>query len=227
MILRRQSLIRPGVAVSLAVALALTCAAPIFAHDIPSSVTVLAFVKPEGQRLRLVMRVPLESMRDVNFPLVGPGYLDLARAEPLLAEAAKLWLANEIELYEDDARLATPQIVATRISLPSDRSFSTYSGAVAHTTGEPLVRDTQLMWKQAMLDVVLVYPITSDRSRFSIQPALARAIPAWSVSIRDGIKPRCASSSSASRTSSTASTISCSSSASSSRSGRFGHSSPS
>jgi len=173
-ILRRQSLIRPGVAASLAVALALASAAPIFAHDIPSSVTVLAFVKPEARRLRLVMRVPLESMRDVNFPLIGPGYLDLARAKPLLSDAAQLWLANEIELYEDDTRLPTPRIVATRVSLPSDRSFSTYDGALAHTMGESLPPDTQLMWKQAMLDVVLEYPITSDRSRFSIQPALAR-----------------------------------------------------
>jgi hypothetical protein len=173
-ILRRQSLIRPGVAVLFAVALALACAAPMFAHDIPSSVTVLAFVKPEGQRLRLVIRVPLEAMRDVNFPLTGPGYLDLTRAEPLLADATKLWLADEIELDENDARLAEPRIVATRVSLPSDRSFSNYSGALAHTTGEPLSRDTQLMWKQAMLDVVLEYAIASDRSRFSIQPALAR-----------------------------------------------------
>jgi len=158
----------------LAVALSVVCATPTFAHDIPSSVTVLAFVKPEGQRLRLIMRVPLEAMRDVNFPLTGPGYLDLTRAEPLLADATKLWLADEIELYEDDARIGAPKIVATRVSLPSDRSFSTYAAALAHTTGEPLARDTQLMWKQAMLDVVLEYPIVSDRARFSIQPALAR-----------------------------------------------------
>ncbi|HEX8946143.1 MAG TPA: HupE/UreJ family protein [Gemmatimonadaceae bacterium] len=174
MILRRQSLIRPGVAVMLAVALSIVCATPTFAHDIPSSVTVLAFVKPEGQRLRVVMRVPLEAMRDVNFPLVGPGYLDLTRAKPLLTDAAKLWLADEIELYENDTRVGTPKIVATQVSLPSDRSYSSYAGALAHTTGEPLAPDTQLMWKQAMLDVVLEYPITSDRAHFSIQPALAR-----------------------------------------------------
>jgi hypothetical protein len=156
------------------VGLALAGAAPMFAHDIPSSVTVLAFVKPESHRLRLVMRVPLESMRDVNFPLTGPGYLDLARAEPLLSDATKLWLANEIELYENDTKLGAPQIVATRVSLPSDRSFASYVTALAHTTGERLAPDTRLMWKQAMLDVVLEYTITSDRSRFSIQPALAR-----------------------------------------------------
>ena len=44
------------------------------AHEIPSRVTILAFVKPDAQRLRVLLRVPLESMRDIDFPLRGPGY---------------------------------------------------------------------------------------------------------------------------------------------------------
>ena len=35
------------------------------AHEIPPSVVVRAFVKAEGQRLRVLVRVPLEAMRDV------------------------------------------------------------------------------------------------------------------------------------------------------------------
>ncbi len=174
MILRRWSLIRPGVAGALAIALVLALPGRSTAHDIPSSVTVLAFVRPEGHRLRVVMRVPLEAMRDVNFPLVGPGYLDLSRDEPLLQDATRLWLADDLHLYENERRLDAPRIVATRVSLPSDRSFANYDDALAHATGPSLRADTQLMWKQAMLDVVLEYPIVSDHSRFSIQPALAR-----------------------------------------------------
>ena len=71
----------------------------IAAHEIPSSVTVLAFVKPEGQRLRILLRAPLESMRDVDFPLRGPGYLDIARAQPLLRQAARVWLAGSLTVY--------------------------------------------------------------------------------------------------------------------------------
>ena len=175
MILRRQSLIRPGVAVALAAALIVALpASRSFAHDIPASVRVLAFVRPEGQRLQLVVRVPLEAMRDVNFPVHGPGYLDLRGIEPLLRDAAKVWIANEIKLYENAAPLAPPRIAAARVSLPSDRSFTTYESAIRHTTGAALDPATELMWKQAMLDVALEYAITSDASHFSIEPALAR-----------------------------------------------------
>ena len=174
MILSCRSLIRPGAVAAIAASLVLALPGRPYAHDIPSTVAVLAFVKPQGDRLRMVMRVPLEAVRDVNFPLVGPGYLDIARSAPLLADAAKVWLAQDMELYEDDSKLDAPRIVATRISLPSDRSFASYESALAHSTSTPLPSDVQIMWKQAMLDVVLDYSIHSDRARFSIRPALAR-----------------------------------------------------
>src|SRR5215472_5146034 len=61
------------------------------AHDIPSDVTIHMFLKPEGQRLEVLVRVPLVSMRDMDYPRRGPvgaGQLDLARAEPALRDAA-------------------------------------------------------------------------------------------------------------------------------------------
>jgi len=178
-ILRRLSLIRLGLLrlglpAILAVGLIVALPARGDAHDIPSSVTVLAFVRPQGRTLRLVMRVPLEAMRDVNFPFTGPGYLDLHAAAPLMNGAAKVWLADEVTMYENDRRLPEPAIVATQVSLPSDRSFAEYSTALSHATGAPLPESTQIVWNQAMLDVVLEYPIQSDSSRFSIDPAFAR-----------------------------------------------------
>ena len=143
------------------------------AHEIPARVTVLAFVKPEGQRLQLIVRVPLEAMRDVVFPLRGPGYLEIDRVEPLLSDAARLWIADYIELYEGDTRLVDPRIVAARISLPSDRSFASFDSALTHVTGARLPLTTELPWNQAMLDVLLEYPIESASARFSLHPALA------------------------------------------------------
>jgi hypothetical protein len=151
-----------------------TAPRPAAAHDIPARVTVLAFLRPDGQVLRVVVRVPLEAMRDLDFPLRGPGYLDLSRAGPLLSDAAKLWVAGSMRLEENGRRLDEPRVVATRVSLPSDRSFETFDSALARVTGPPLPAGTELVWRQAMLDVLLEYPIVSERSSFAIDPAFAR-----------------------------------------------------
>ncbi|MDP9113405.1 MAG: HupE/UreJ family protein [Acidobacteriota bacterium] len=144
------------------------------AHDIPNDVTVQAFLKPEGQRLRLLVRVPMKAMRDVEFPQKGPGYLDLARVGPFLADAATLWISDAIAIYEGDSRLPKPQVVATTVSLESDRSFATYEDALAHARAAGLPPDTNVVWNQTMLDVLFEYPIQSERSEFAIHPALDR-----------------------------------------------------
>jgi len=144
------------------------------AHDIPNDVTVQMFVKPDGQRMRLIVRVPLKAMRDINFPLRGQGYLDLARVQDLLPGAAKLWIAGFIEVYEGDALLPNLQVISTRISLPSDPSFISYESALAHITGPPLPDSTDVSGDQTMLDVMFESPIASEHSRFSIHPRLGR-----------------------------------------------------
>jgi HupE / UreJ protein len=156
-----------------AVALVLIPAA-VTAHDIPVSVVVQAFVRPQGDHLRLLVRVPLGAMRDVVFPLRGDGLLDLPRADQSLRDAAMLWLAKDLAVYEGDRPLGVPALAGVRVSLPSDRSFTTFESALAAVTGPPLPPDTTLYWNQALLDVLFDYPIQSDRSTFSIEPSLAR-----------------------------------------------------
>src|SRR5437667_6355208 len=155
-------------------ALILVLALPAVAHDIPADVRVNAFVKPEGQRLRLLVRVPLKAMREVDLPRRGAGFLDLARADASLRNAATLWIADSVDLYEGDVRLAHPRVAEARVSLESDRSFASYEEALAHVTGPRLPDDTLLPWNQGMLDVSFEYPIQSERSEFSIRPELAR-----------------------------------------------------
>ncbi|MEK6405339.1 MAG: HupE/UreJ family protein [Acidobacteriota bacterium] len=143
------------------------------AHDIPNDVTVQAFLKPEGERLLLLVRVPLRACRDVDFPTSGPGYLDLARADASLRDAATLWISDNLELYEGDTRLRDPRIIAPRVSLESERFFESYDEALAHVTSARQPSETELYWNQGLLDVLFEYSIQSDRSNFSIRPALA------------------------------------------------------
>ena len=148
--------------------------APQFAHDVPSDITVQAFVVPEGERLRLLVRVPLEAMRDFVFPERGPGYLDIAAADSMLRDAIMVWVGDELELYEDGNRLTDQQLRAVRVSLPSSRAFASYDEALSHVTGPPLSPDMEIVWEQAMLDALFEYRIRSDQAEFSINPTLGR-----------------------------------------------------
>ncbi len=144
------------------------------AHEIPSDITVQALIKPEGQVLRFIVRVPLRAMRDMEFPLRGPGYLDLENADEELRNAATLWIGNEVMFYEDNRLLPVGELEAVRISLPSDRSFGTFEDAFAHVTGPVLPNTIALFWEQAMLDVLFEYPIQSDQSEISVRLGLDR-----------------------------------------------------
>ena len=144
------------------------------AHETPADVTVQAFLKPEGQTLRLLLRVPLTAMQDINFPTRGPGYLEIDAADPELEEGAVLWIAQPLQLFEDGNPLPFPEIAAIKVSIPTDRSFQEYDSALEHVFGPKLPNDIDLIWQQALLDVLFEYPIQSEDSEFSILPGLER-----------------------------------------------------
>jgi hypothetical protein len=144
------------------------------AHEIALDVVVQAFVRPEGQRLVLLVRAPLHAMRDIAFPRNEIGFLDIARADPSLRHAAITWIGGSVEAYENDQRLPSPRLISARVSLPSDRSFATYDEAVRHLNGTALPPETQLIWDQGLLDAMFEYEVGSAQSRFSIRMGLER-----------------------------------------------------
>jgi hypothetical protein len=144
------------------------------AHEIPNDVRVQLYLKPDGQRLRLLARMPMSAMREVDFPLRGPGYLDIARADAALRNAANLWIADNIELYEGDERLGYPQLIAARVSLPSDKSFASYDEVLAHMGDARLPNTLDMFWNQGLLDVSFDVPMRAEKSEFSVRPRLER-----------------------------------------------------
>jgi hypothetical protein len=158
----------------MATAFLLALPSQVSAHDIPSDVTVQAFFKPAGRRLQMLVRVPLKAMRDVDFPEREKGYLDLTKLAPQLPDVATVWIAGLMEVYEGETRLPAPRVVATQLSLQSDKSFASYEEALAHVTGPKLSNDANVFWNQLIFDVLFEYPIQSDRSAFSIHPSLER-----------------------------------------------------
>ena len=170
----RTKTVTPRIAAALAVAIMFALVSRPTAHDIPNDITIQSFVKPEGQKLRLLVRVPFPALLDIDWPKRDPAMLDLARADPFLHDAATLWIADNVKLYEAETQLPYPQVADLRATLPSDRSFESYEQALAHVTGPRLPNDTEFVLSQGLLDVLFEYPIQSDRSNFSIQPTFAR-----------------------------------------------------
>jgi hypothetical protein len=152
--------------------------ATVSGHDIPNDVTIQALLKPEGQRLRLLVRVPLQAMRDMDYPkpagTTNTDLLDLARADSTLRDAATLWVSDYLDLYENGDKLPAPRVVSVRAELQSDKSFASYDEAIARFAAPLPSAQSEFFWSQGLLDVLFEYPIHSDRSRFSIDPRLAR-----------------------------------------------------
>src|ERR1041384_7485730 len=89
--------------VGMVAAVLLAAAVSVHAHDIPNDVALQMFAKPEGQRLRILVRVPLAAMRDMDYPtpVRGSGLLDVSKADSTLRDAATLWIADDLEVYEE------------------------------------------------------------------------------------------------------------------------------
>ena len=144
------------------------------AHEVPTAVVVQTIVKPAGDELHLLVRVPLEAMRDVSFPESGPGYLVISAADEYLRDAATVWIGQEVTLYEDDQPLSEWRIDAVRLALPSDRSFDSYARAIETVRSPALADSEELPRDQALLDVLIRYPIRSAQSGFAIEPRFGR-----------------------------------------------------
>ena len=144
----------------------------IQAHDIPSRVTVYAFVKPEGNELTVLLRVPMEALGEVSFPLRGPGFLQFSEAQFALDDAARIYITESLNFYENGEELLEKQLERTRVSLPSNRSFTSYDVALDNITSPPLDDSTDLFWRQGVLDVLVTYSIQSEGSDFSVNPEL-------------------------------------------------------
>jgi hypothetical protein len=138
------------------------------AHDLPLDRMMNAFVTIEPRQLDFVVRVPLDLLRGVPFPLAGDHYkVDASRSA---VETALQGLGSALQLWEDNARLA-PSSAAGQLAPLADRSFEDYDRAVARVA-EPLAPDTVIAFEQGYLDAHFVYPISSPKSVFSIQTTI-------------------------------------------------------
>ena len=73
--------------------LAAVLVVPLAAHDLP--LEVLTYVKAEGDRLRVLVRVPPEFLREAGLSLRSDGYLDLRALDATTGALAAV--ASDVE----------------------------------------------------------------------------------------------------------------------------------
>ena len=107
---------------------------------------------------------------------------------PALREAANQ-ISNGIVFLEGDERLTRYDMANARISLPSDRSFDTYDGALARVRGAKLPDTTQVYYNQGFLDLELAFPIRSETSPFSMRVLFGRGLANRTATYINFIRP--------------------------------------
>ena len=241
---------RSGACIATVLAALLVCAIAFgaAAHEIPTDVKINAFFKPAGEPAYLLMRVPLAAMIEVDYPTRGPGYLDLARADEALRGATSSISSTTSRSMKTTRRCRRRVSPIFGCRSPRTNRSPATNGALRTCRARRSPAELELYWNQQLLDVLLEYPIASDRSEFAIQLRVDRFAQTVSTalrflppdgatrafefhgdpglvrSIRAGSRPHCASSSRASGTSSKASITCCSCSAWCFRSGGCGRS---
>lgn len=133
-------------------------------HDLPLDRTMNAFIKFEAHQADLVVRIPLDLLHDVPFPLVGDHY-DIASSGAATRTALRA-IAAHLSLWEGHTRLV-PLSGKGKLSPPYDRSFQNFDAAISDF--ERSDSETLIGFDLGYFNVHFVYPITSPNSVFSIE----------------------------------------------------------
>ncbi len=143
-------------------------AVPASAHDLPLDRFMNGFVRITPHQADLVIRVPLDLLRAVPFPMRRGDY-DLAASGPSITAALDA-LSGAVSLWENGVRLL-PSSSAGRLAPLADRSFEDYQQAVAGVASTP-PSDMRMGYEQGYLDAHFAFPIYSPNSVFMIDSVI-------------------------------------------------------
>jgi hypothetical protein len=76
-------------------------------------------------------------------------------------------------MLENGVPLGRARLAEVRVAIPGDRAFLTWDRALENVRSDPLPDGIELPPQQAMVDVLLEWPVTSENSEFSIDSGLA------------------------------------------------------
>jgi hypothetical protein len=139
------------------------------AHDLPLDRTMNGFIKIGQHQADFIVRVPLDLLVGVPFPVAGDHY-DITTAGPAVQGALAV-LASNLVVWEGSVRLV-PSSARGELAPLSDLSFASYDSALAQAERPP-APDTVIGYQMGYLDAHFGYPIASPDSVFAIESTLA------------------------------------------------------
>ncbi len=134
------------------------------AHDLPLDRTINAFVKIEEHQADLVVRIPLDFLNAVPFPVVRDHY-DTARSGAAVRMALQA-ITAQLTLWEGYKRLV-PLRSSGRLSPLSDPSFERFETAASNLRQSS--SNAVIGFGLGYFDAEFVYQIQSSSSIFSIK----------------------------------------------------------
>jgi hypothetical protein len=138
-------------------------AVPAAAHQTPPQ--VVTFVKVEGARARVLVRVPTIMLTDARLPMVETVYLDLRALDARLRVVATE-VARSLDLTDNGRPLPAPA-ASWIVSVLTDRSFDSWERAVAHLSEPPMPADRFVYWNEAFADFQFDYALPGGEPRLS------------------------------------------------------------
>jgi hypothetical protein len=139
------------------------------AHDLPLDRMMNGFVKVDQQQAELVIRVPLDLLGVVQFPLAGGDY-DISASGPATQTALEA-LTHDISLRENGV-LLVPSSAVGRLVPVADRSFQDYDQAVAEVA-RPADPTARIRYALGYFDARFTYAIKSPGSVFTLESRVA------------------------------------------------------
>ena len=151
------------------------------AHEFKLDMVINGFVTIEPGEAHFVVRAPLYLFKSAKFP-IRRAQIDIPRSDEAM-QRALAGLQQDLVLFEDGHKLSASSATG-RLSLPSDRSFTTYGSALGHVA-EPIASDTEIYVDQGYVDAHLVYPLQSSNGEISFRTTAAPELgDALKVTIR-------------------------------------------
>src|SRR5579862_6838781 len=131
------------------------------AQPLPEEVNIRGLAKLDGKQLLLQIRLPLATVRDVQFPLhPDTDFIDIPAARPMARGLARYWVGDRMAVYRDGALLPKPSVQSARF---------TTAGAQAGDVTD----DAKLNRNQIWLETELAFAPPGAGGSLEFQPKVA------------------------------------------------------